>query len=81
MAHEQEEQKKVLQDEVLSIVEESIKEEVSGLRRCVEVHSSSVNEASVEQMMSWVRSVGMFKKRYSKIKNQDIRKMLMAREN
>ena len=79
--HEPEVQRKVLQDEVLAIAEESSKEEIVGLRRCVEVHSLSVNEVSAEEMVSWVRSARVFKKRASKNKNQDMRNMLMARVN
>ena len=38
-----------------------------------------MNEASEEEMLSWVRSVKTFKKRASKNKNLDARNMLMAR--
>ena len=55
--------------------------EVEGLRIYVEVHSVNENEASEEEMLSWVRSVKKFKKRSKKSKNLDIRKMLMARAN
>ena len=41
----------------------------------------NINEASVEEILLWVRSVIEFKKRASKNKNQGIRIMLMARVN
>ena len=66
---------------MLAISEEEIKEEVTGLRRHVEVCRKNVNEASVEEISSWVRSVRGFKKRDSKNKNQGMRNMLMARVN
>ena len=36
--HNPEVQKKVLKEEALAITEEASKEEVEGLRRCIEVH-------------------------------------------
>ena len=37
------------------------------------------NEASEEEMLSWVRSVRIFKKRDKKRKNPDIRNVLRTR--
>ena len=48
---------------MLAIVEEVRKEKVVGLRRCVEVHAMNANGVSVEEILSWVRSVGIFKKK------------------
>ena len=79
--HEIEAQRKVFQGEVLAITEEAIKGEVEGLRRYVDVHIMNTNEVSVEEMISWIRSIRVFKKRDSKGKNQDIRNMLIARVN
>ena len=39
------------------------------------------NEASEEEILSWARSVRIFKKRAIKSKNIDIRTVLMARGN
>ena len=71
----------MLKYEVLAIIEEASKEEVEGLRRYVEAHSTNLNEASAEEMLSWARSVRVFKKRASKKNNQDIRNLLMKRVN
>ena len=72
-------QRKVLQDEELAIVEEASKEEVEGLSRCVEVRNANVNEALVEENLSWVRSFRVLNKRAKKSKNQDTLSMLIAR--
>ena len=69
-------QRKVLQDEVVAIIEDSSKGEVTGLGRHVEVYSMNKNEASEEE---WVRSARIFKKRSIKNKIPDIRNMLTAR--
>ena len=52
-----------------------------GLRRHAEAHSFNENEASEEVMLSWVRSIRMFKKRAKKSKNTDMKNMLIARAN
>ena len=74
-------QRKVLQDEVLLIVEAASREEVEWLRRHVTMHSMNVNEASAEEILSWVRSIKAFKKIHSNNKNQDVQNMLMAKVN
>ena len=81
MLHDPAVQRKFFQGNFVAIKEESNKGEVEGLRRHAEVHSVNENEASEEEMLSWVRSVKKFKKRSKKSKNLDIRKMLMARAN
>ena len=48
MSHDLEVQNKVSKDEVLATVEEESKEEVEGLRRCVEVHRVNVKTESSE---------------------------------
>ena len=63
-------QRKVLQDEVLSIKEEASKGDVGGLRTYVEVHKMNANEASEEEILQWIRSVRVFKKRSSKNKTR-----------
>ena len=45
-------QRKVLQDEVTAITEEASEGEVEGLRKCVEMRSMSMSEASEEEMLS-----------------------------
>ena len=62
-------QKKVLKDKALVIIEDASKEEVEGLRRHVEVHSMNVNISLVVEMLSWVCSTPVFKKRSCKSKN------------
>ena len=79
--HNPEVQKKVLKEESLKIMVEACKEEVEGLRRYVAVHKINLNAASVDEILSWVRSVRVFKKRACKSEHQDIRKMLNARAN
>ena len=59
----------MLKDEALAIIEETSKEEAEGLRRHVEVHSMNVNISLVVEMLSWVRSTTVFKKRSCKSKN------------
>ena len=66
---------------MVAIKEEDNKGEFEGLRSYTEVHSINKNEASEEDILSWVKSVRIFKKRANKNKNPDIRNMLMAREN
>ena len=52
-----------------------------GLRRHVEVHKMNVNNATIEEILSWIRSARVFKKRATKNVNQDIRNMMNARVN
>ena len=70
--HDPEVQKKVLKEEVLVIMEEANKEVIEGLSRCVQIHNINLNEASVEELLSWIRSVRAFKKIACKNKCQDI---------
>ena len=41
----------------------------------------NVNDLSVEEILSWVRSIRAFKNISNKNKNQNVRKMIMARTN
>ena len=50
-------QKKVLKEDLLEIIEKASKDEVVGLRRYVEVHKMTGNDGTIEEMVSWVRSV------------------------
>ena len=72
-------QMKVLKDDVLSIMEEKSKEEVKGLKRYVEVHTIDVNNASVDDMLLWMRSVRAFKSIDRKSRCQDMRIIINAR--
>ena len=74
-------QKRVLKNEVLMMMEEAEKDAIKGLNRHVQVHKLSVNEVSIEELLSWVRSLRGFKKRVGKNKSQDIRNMLNATVN
>ena len=49
--HDPEVQMKVLQDEVLNMLEEENKEEVEGLKIHVEVHDMNDNNASVDEIV------------------------------
>ena len=59
--HNPEVQKKVLKEEALEIIEYARKEVIKGLNRHVQIHKINLNEASIEELLSWVRSVRMFK--------------------
>ena len=72
---------KIFQDDTVEIIEEASKGEVEGLSSHAEVCSIIAREVSEEEILSWIRSVRMFKKIASKNKNPDIRNMLMARSN
>ena len=62
-------------------MEEAEKDVIKGLSRCVQIHKLKVNEVSTEELLSWVRSARVFKKRAGKNKSQDIRNMLNATVN
>ena len=79
--HNPDVQKKVLKEEALAIMEEAINDEVEGLRICVEVHNVNLKSASVEEMLSWARSVRIFKNRACKSEHQYMRNMLNTRVN
>ena len=79
--HSQDMQKKVLKEDFLAMIEEASKDEMTGLRRHAEVHKTNENNATIEEMTSWVRSVRMFKRRATKRVNQDVRNMINVRVN
>ena len=56
-------QRKVLKEDVLATTEEASKDEVAGLRTHVEVQKMNVNDATIVEMLPWVRSVRLFKRR------------------
>ena len=71
----------MLKEDVLAIIEEASKDEVVGLRRHVEFHKMDVNDAIVEEILSWVRSIRVFKRRATKSVNRYIRNMMNVRVN
>ena len=74
--HSPEVQKKVLKEDAIALLEDARKDEVKGLKRYVEVHRIEVNEATNDELLSWITSVRIFKKRAKKNVNQDIRNMM-----
>ena len=79
MFHKPAVQRKFLWEIVAVIKKEVNKGKVEGLRIHAEVHRMNENEASEEEILSWVRSVRIFKKRDKKRKNPDIRNVLRTR--
>ena len=73
------EQMKVLQDEVLNILEKASKEEMKGLKTHVEVHAINVINESVDEMVLWVKCTRVFKSIAINILHQDMPNMLNAR--
>ena len=74
-------QKETLKEDVLAAIEEASKDIVVGLRRHAEVHNMNENNGTIVEMMSWVRSARVFKRRTIKSVNQDIRNFTNARVN
>ena len=76
--HDPEVQRKLLEKEVLVIKDEAEKDLIKGLSGYVQTHRLNASEASLNEILSWVRSVREFKKRAGKNKNesQDIRNIL-----
>ena len=73
--------RKVLKEDVLATIEEARKYEVAGLRRHVEVHKMNMNDATIEEMLSWSRRARVFKRRVTKSVTQDTRNVMSARVN
>ena len=59
-------------------MDETNKDVIKELSGYVQMHRLKVNEASIDKLLSWVRSARVFKKRVGKNESQDIRKMLNA---
>ena len=74
--HNPEVQKKVLKEEALVIVEEARKEVIKGLSTHVQICKINLNEASVEELLAWVRSIRVLKRDLVKNNCQDTRNML-----
>ena len=66
---------------MLEIIEEESKDEVVGLRRHVAVYKMSEDNGTIEEMVSWVRSERVCKRRATKSVNQDIRSMMSTSIN
>ena len=58
------------------MVEEASKDKVVGLRMHVEVHKMNENNYTIEEMVSGVRSVRVFKRIATKSVNKEIRNMM-----
>ena len=63
-------QRKVSQKNLIAIAEEANEGEVEGLMTYAEVRSVNENELSEEEMLSWVRSARMLKKRVKRARTQ-----------
>ena len=59
----------------------SRKDAIKGLKIHVQVHNLSANEVSIEELLSWVRSARVFKKKAGKNKSQDIRNIINQKVN
>ena len=70
---------KVLKEDAIALLDDARKDEVKGLKIHVEVHSIDVNEATNYQLVSWIKSFRMFKKRAKNNVHQDIRNMINMR--
>ena len=57
------------------------KDVIKGLSRHVQMHELKVNAVSTDELLSWVRSARVFKKRVGKNKSQYIRNILNATVN
>ena len=62
-------------------MEETEKDIIKRLSRHAQIHKLNLNEASTEELLSWVWSVRVFKKRAGKNKSQNIRNMLNVTVN
>ena len=72
-------QRKLFQENVSEVKDESNKGEVEGFRRHAEVHIVNENEALEEKILSWVRGVRSLKKIAKNTVNPDIRNIIMSR--
>ena len=69
--HNLEVQQNALKKEMEVIKEEANKEEIEGLSRCVQIYQINSNEASAEEMLSWMRSVRVFKSKDRKSEHSE----------
>ena len=76
--HDPDVQRKVLEEEVVAIKDETEKDVIKGLNSYVQIYRLNVIEASLDEILLWVRSARVFKKRVGKNESQDIRNMLNA---
>ena len=70
---------KVLKEDAIVLFDHVRKDEAKGLKRRVEVNSADVNEATSDQLVSWIKSFRIFKKRAKKNVHQDIRNTMNMR--
>ena len=74
-------QKKAFNEDLLETIEEARKDEVTGLRRCVEAHKMSGNNGTIQEILSWVKITRTFNRRVTKSVNKNIRNMMNSRVN
>ena len=79
--HSTDGQRKVLKEDALTKIEEASMYEVVGLKIHVEFHKMNVSNATIEDMLSRVRSTRVYKRIVIKRVNQCIRNMMNARVN
>ena len=77
--HSLEVQIKCLTEDSIALLDDDRKDEVKGLKTYAEINSVDVNEATNDQLVSWIKSVRIFKKRAKKNVHQDIRNMMNMR--
>ena len=77
--HSPEVKMKVLKEDAMALLDDAGKDEVKGLKRYSEVNSMDLNEATNDQLVSWIKSVRIFKKRAKNNVHQDIRNMMSMR--
>ena len=53
-------QMKVLKQGAISLLEDARKDEVKGLKRHVEVSRIEASEATSDELLSWIKSMGIF---------------------
>ena len=70
---------KVLKEDAIALLDDSRKAEVKGLKTYVEVHRIDVNGATNDQLLSWIKSMKILKKRTKKNVYQDVRNMIKMR--
>ena len=58
---------KVLKEDAIVLLDDARKDEVKVLKTHVEVNRVEVNEATNDQLLSWIKSLRIFKKRAKKI--------------
>ena len=53
---------KVMKEDAIALLDDARKDEEKGLKRHVEVSRTDVKEATNDELLSWIKSVDIFKK-------------------